>query len=264
MQSDDFQQPDGVDRSEGSRDERIFAVADHGVDPSPMKPVSYAQSNNAAAKHKAADRGNDDSAFGWRDALIWCGVPILIFVLLRVFLFGFYVIPSGSMLDTIEIKDRVIASKIAPKYVDLQRGDIVVFHDPANWLTAEQKSGNDDYLIKRVIGIPGDVVECAGAGKPITVNGVAVDETSYIRPGVDPSNFAFRVTVTAGNIFVMGDNRANSSDSRYHQDDGNNGLVPINNVVGVAFVRYWPLSRFGLLDSHHDVFDGVPAGTSAQ
>ena len=92
----------------------------------------------------------------------------------------------------------------------------------------------------------------------MTINGVAIDESSYLKPGVQPSDFAFNVTVTEGHIFVLGDNRANSADSRYHQDDGSNGLVPISDVLGVAIVRNWPLNRIGRLDSHHEVFANVP------
>ena len=200
-----------------------------------------------------------DDAFGVRDMLVWCGMPVLIMLLLRIVLFGCYMIPSGSMLDTIELGDRIVTSKLSPRFFDLQRGDIIVFHDPANWLSSEKQSAvGGDYLIKRLIGLPGDTVSCAGAGEPVTVNGVAVDESAYLKPGVDPSAFPFSVTVTEGHVFVMGDNRANSADSRYHQDDGANGLVPIDDVVGVAVARYWPLDRISLLSGHHDVFSDVP------
>ena len=101
---------------------------------------------------------------------------------------------------------------------------------------------------------------CEGPGKPVTVNGVAIDETSYIRSGVDPSSFAFSEKVTAGHVFVMGDNRANSADSRYHQDDSSHGLVPVPDVVGVGLVKYWPLNHISTLDAHHDVFKDVPEG----
>ena len=103
---------------------------------------------------------------------------------------------------------------------------------------------------------------CEGPGQPVTVNGVAIDESSYIRSGVDPSSFAFKVKVTAGHIFVLGDNRANSADSRYHQDDSSHGLVPIDDVVGVGLATYWPLNRVGALDAHHDVFKDVPEGSA--
>jgi signal peptidase I len=210
-----------------------------------------------------AENRDADNGFNWRDTLIWCGIPVAIVLLVRMFLIGFYVIPSGSMMDTIEPGDRVITSKLTPKVFPLQRGDIVVFKDPDHWLQ-EENSGHlgGDYLIKRLIGLPGDTVACEGPGKPITINGVAIDESSYIRPGVDPSSFAFKVKVTAGHIFVLGDNRANSADSRYHQDDSSHGLVPISDVVGVGLATYWPLNRIGLLSAHHDVFKDVPEGST--
>lgn len=252
--------------TEFSRDEWIVAIADHGVDPTDMpgRVVGTDGRDPLARRRKGAHRKtspkrNNDS-FSFRDLLIWCVVPFVAVLLVRIFLIGFYVIPSGSMRDTIEIGDRVITSKLTPEYFDLKRGDIVVFHDPANWLNQETTRGKGDYLIKRLIGLPGDVVECGGAGQPVKINGVAIDETSYIKSGVDPSSFSFRVEVTAGHIFVMGDNRASSADSRYHQDDGDHGLVPIDNVVGVGLMRYWPLNRMSFLSSHHDVFKDVPAG----
>lgn len=231
------------------QDRHTIAVAGHGVDPSP------------GPRHKSA--AEPKRGLGVRDTLIWCGIPVVIVLLLRIFIFGFYSIPSGSMQNTIEPGDRVITQQLTPRVFDLQRGDIIVFKDPADWLQSE-RSGvlGDDYLIKRLIGLPGDVVECAGAGSPVLINGVAIDESSYIRPGVDPSSFAFRVEVTEGHVFVMGDNRASSADSRYHQDDGANGLVPISDVVGVALVTYWPLNRIGLLDAHHEAFADVPDGTA--
>ena len=148
-------------------------------------------------KH-ARRRVESEESFGLRDTLIWCGIPIVIVLLVRMFLFGFYVIPSGSMLNTIEPGDRVITSKLTPKVFKLQRGDVVVFKDPDHWLQQENSGRfGGDYLIKRLIGLPGDTVACEGPGKPVTVNGVAIDETSYIRSGVDPSSFAFSEKVTA-------------------------------------------------------------------
>lgn len=157
----------------------------------------------------------------------------------------------------------VITSKLTPKVFKLQRGDVVVFKDPDHWLQQENSGRfGGDYLIKRLIGLPGDTVACEGPGKPVTVNGVAIDETSYIRSGVDPSSFAFSEKVTAGHVFVMGDNRANSADSRYHQDDSSHGLVPVSDVVGVGLVKYWPLNHISTLDAHHDVFRDVPEGSA--
>lgn len=111
-------------------------------------------------KH-ARRRVESEESFGLRDTLIWCGIPIVIVLLVRMFLFGFYVIPSGSMLNTIEPGDRVITSKLTPKVFKLQRGDVVVFKDPDHWLQQENSGRfGGDYLIKRLIGLPGDTVAC--------------------------------------------------------------------------------------------------------
>lgn len=210
-------------------------------------------------KHARRQRIEDES-FGWRDFLICCGVPFLIVLLVRIFLVGFYVIPTGSMMDTIQPGDRIVTNKLVPRVFSLKRGDVVVFKDPDHWLGNEDKRQfKGDYLVKRLIGLPGDIVSCEGAGKPVAVNGVAVDESSYIRKGVDPSAFAFSVHVAEGHVFVLGDNRANSADSRYHQDDSSHGLVPISDIAGVGICREWPLNRIGILEAHHEVFDGVPS-----
>ena len=126
----------------------------------------------------AKEENNSGDSFGLRATLVWCGIPIIIVLLIRIFLLGFYVIPSGSMMNTIEPGDRVITSKLTPKVFDLKRGDVVVFKDPDHWLRQEDSSKlGGDYLIKRLIGLPGDTVACEGPGKPITINGVAIDES---------------------------------------------------------------------------------------
>lgn len=196
--------------------------------------------------------------FTLRDILLWCVLPVLIVLGLRLFVFGMYAIPSGSMENTIMPGDRVITTRLSPRPIALRRGDIIVFKDPANWLANEGATHNSDRLIKRLIGLPGDTVECAGGGAPIVINGVPIDESAYLKPGVEPSRSAFSVTVPAGRLFVLGDNRANSADSRAHTNDGAQGLVPVDDVEGVAFVRYWPFNRMGWLSAHHDVFRDVP------
>lgn len=269
--------PAGQTPDAEARDAHTFQVASHGVDVLPMPKVPFddpastqeaaelaadhADASAPARSHKARQ---ETDRFTMRDFFVWCGIPVLVVLLIRIFLFGSYVIPSGSMLDTIEIGDRVVTTKLVPKVFDLKRGDIVVFKDPSNWLGDEtSRSADNEFLIKRLIGLPGDTVACLGDGQPVTVNGVAIDESSYIRPGVTPSAFPFSVTVSEGHVFVMGDNRANSADSRYHLDDANHGLVPISDVVGSALLTYWPLNRVGTLDAHHDVFDAVPDPAAA-
>lgn len=204
-------------------------------------------------------------------------VVIAVVAVVRSLLFQTFVIPSGSMEDTLAQGDRVIVTLYDAD--SFERGDIIVFTDPDNWLgEVTQPTGlrgvledvlvaihvlpedAGHHLIKRVIGLPGDRVAADGSG-PVTVNGVAIDEP-YIKPGRAPSDITFDITVPEGYVWVMGDNRSNSSDSRDHQDDAHGGFVPIGNVVGVARLVAWPMSRWGGLDSHTEVFATVPEPTS--
>jgi len=120
---------------------------------------------------------------------------------------------------------------------------------------------SDDHLVKRVIGLPGDSVVCCNEIGQITVNGVPIDETDYLKlptPGSPASSDGFDVVVPENSLWVLGDNRYSSKDSRYNQDQPGKGFVPRDNVVGRAFLTTWPFDRFGLLDFHHEVFAGVP------
>lgn len=151
--------------------------------------------------------------------------------MLSTYILGMYYIPSPSMETTLKVNDRVVVNKIAKNFTPIQRGDIIVFKDPGGWLGEEQASSGDT-LIKRVIGVGGDTVECAGDGSPIMVNGVAVYEP-YINSGQNPSNDAFSVIVPEETFFVMGDNREQSFDSRYQ----NVQFIPFDNIVGVMFMK---------------------------
>lgn len=190
-------------------------------------------------------------------------IPVIVVILLRVSVADIYVIPSGSMLSTLQIGDRIVASKIAGEHQPIHRGDIVVFKDPDNWLGQEGGLGGS-YLVKRVIGLPGDTVACARAGSPVTINGHAIDESSYIRPGVNPSDFAFSAHVPRGMVFVLGDNRANSADSRYHVTDSHHGFVPISDIRGVALFTYWPFSHWRGLGRDSAVYAHVGGVQSAR
>ncbi|PJM73292.1 signal peptidase I [Bifidobacterium primatium] len=208
----------------------------------------------AGASGTADPDGRQPDRMTLRDLLVWAGIPLVIVLFLRMFVIGVYEIPSESMRDTLQVGDKVVTSRLAPRFFELHRGDIIVFKDPANWLGPSAKS---QFLIKRLIGLPGDTVACKGPGQPITINGKAIDDSSFIRPGVNPSDFAFSVKVTEGHVFVMGDNRSNSADSRVHQEDGDNGLVPISDVEGVAAAIYWPVGHWSGLGRPDAVFDGV-------
>jgi signal peptidase I len=120
---------------------------------------------------------------------------------------------------------------------------------------------SDDHLVKRIIGLPGDHVVCCNALGQITVNGVPIDEAGYIKlsPGeTAASGDAFDIVVPEESLWVLGDNRYRSKDSRYNTDQPGKGFVPLENVVGRAFLVTWPFDRFGVLDFHHEVFAGVP------
>jgi signal peptidase I len=195
-------------------------------------------------------------------------------LLIKTFLVQAFFIPSPSMENTLLTGDRVLVSKLTPGPFDLHRGDIVVFKDPGGWLGDDEvapssdlhkvlsfvglvPSNSDDHLIKRVIGLPGDKVACCDDQGRVTVNGVGIDEP-YLYPGDEPSEKTFSVTVPAGHVWVLGDHRSVSQDSRFHLDL-NNGMVPESNIVGRAFVNVWPLSRFTLLRNPSSTFAGVPA-----
>jgi signal peptidase I len=197
---------------------------------------------------------------------------------LKTFVIQSFFIPSESMEPTLQVDDRVVVSKLAPGLFDVHRGDIVVFRDPDGWQRQPASlpdetgfgawllgfaqalglapSNADEHIIKRVIGVAGDEVACAGGGAPVTVNGVPLDE-SYVMPGADPSNSAFSAVVPADAIWVMGDNRPRSGDSRFNQTEDLGGSVALDDVVGVAKIRLWPLSRLAVLRNPGEVFAAV-------
>lgn len=202
-------------------------------------------------------------------------IPLLLIVamgvsfLVKTLLVQAFYIPSGSMEDTLQVGDRVIVNRLGTITGNgIQRGDVVVFHDSAGWLGSNDTTkgsraihlfktlltdvgvlpdSSKKFLIKRVIGIPGDHVVCCTAKGNLTVNGHELDESSYIYGKKKPSEIEFNVNVPTDRIWVMGDHRGSSGDSRLHRDDQNNGFVPVNEVVGRAFLLLWPVSRVSVL-----------------
>lgn len=181
----------------------------------------------------------------------WLVIPFLLVFVLRFFVIVPFVVPSGSMEDTIGIGERILVNKL-DKHVS--RGDVIVFRDTQGWLS-NQVAGRG-YLVKRVIGVGGDKVSYTRGDKYIKVNGKDVDESSYLsKDGV--GRISFSVRVPAGYYFVMGDHRNHSADSRYHFEDGQKGFVSENQVVGAVWQVYWPVSRIGSKMNHEEVFTGV-------
>lgn len=248
------------------------AFASPGQDPADGRRVPSDRQAPPRAHHQKSPsrreepRSHRSTRSTAREITLSILIPVLIVILIRLFVADIYVIPSGSMLDTLQIGDRIVTSRIEGQHGQIHRGDIIVFKDPDNWLSGESSGGilPNDYLVKRVIGLPGDTVACKGAGSKITINGHPINETSYLKPGVDPSDIAFSVKVTAHHLFVMGDNRSNSADSRYHLSDSNGGLVPVSDVQGVAKFVYWPLTHWKGLGRDDSVYAGVGGVPSAR
>ena len=179
-----------------------------------------------------------------RDVLVVVLVALLVSWGVRTWLVRSFWIPSASMENTLMIDDRVVVNQLAPGLMDLHRGDVVVFEDPGGWL--DTGPGGD--LIKRVVGLPGDTVSCCDAEGRLLVDGEPLDEPYVLVPRGDPaSSQAFDVTVPEGALWVMGDNREDSADSRSHQSGPYEGFVPERLVIGRAVAVVWPVDRWARL-----------------
>jgi len=217
-----------------------------------------------------------------RDIVLIVVAAIIISVGIKAFLIRSFYIPSGSMENTLQINDRIIVNELVPRLVPLQHGDVVVFKDPGGWLLpqpAVQQNGfvagvdwvlsvvglsapdSNDHLVKRVIGLPGDTVACCNAFGQMTVNGIPLVEP-YLKLQNGETKVAandFSVTVPKNSLWVMGDNRYNSRDSRANANTPTKGFVPMDDVVGRAFLISWPSSHWTWLDDYPNVFSGVSA-----
>lgn len=218
----------------------------------------------------------------FRDILVIVLIAVVVSFLVKTFLVRSFFIPTGSMEQTLQVDDRILVDELTPRFNGYARGDVVVFRDPGGWLMLPEPedqgpvmqgidwvlslvglsaSDSKDHLVKRIIGMPGDHVVCCNAIGQITVNGTPIDETPYLNlyaGQTAPEKVPFDVTVPVGSLWVLGDNRDRSSDSRYNMEQPSKGFVPIDNVVGRAFLITWPLGHLSFIDGHSAVFDGVP------
>lgn len=262
-------------------DEESAADVETTKDFSEMTPKERRKAKRAEQAELTYSQAQEEGRLGeWLWVQAREGGTVILYALVIAFLVktfllrGFY-IPSGSMEQTLQVNDRVFINVAGSYFSEPKRGDVIVFKDSQGWIPSTQKTSSplkdalsfagilpdtsSNFLVKRVIGTPGDVVESDGNGK-IKVNGVEITEP-YLYPGNPPSELAFKVTVPAGKYFVMGDHRSNSADSRYHISDGT-AFISKDDVQGNVFVVAWPLNHFGLLQDQSSVFSSIPAPTS--
>lgn len=210
----------------------------------------------------------------WQEVLLLLAVALGMAVLIKAAFMQAFYIPSGSMNDTLVLDDRILVQKVSYwASGEPQRGDVVVFSDPGGWLQGladEPASGlaaqaletvglypTGGHLVKRVIGVGGDRVECCDREGRISVNGVPLAERAYLARGERPSLINFDVRVQEGYLWVQGDNRSSSADSRVHLGDPGGGQVPVEDVVGKVFAVVWPLAHASTLQ-RPPTFESVP------
>lgn len=230
------------------------------MNPGPEAP----QQDPAAAPVETDAAAVAERPRGGPSWLLLAGVALLVMLLVRGFLVQSFYVPSGSMEPTIQPGDRILVNKLADGD-SVRRGDVVVFDGTTSFAAADRSPHRDDGpvgtllggaaslvgidlgeqdFVKRVIGLPGDHVVCCAQDGRLTVNGTPVDET-YVMRGDDPSDLEFDITVPAGRLWVMGDHRSDSADSRAHLGDPGGGTVRLSDVIGRASATYWPLTRLG-------------------
>lgn len=246
--------------------------AREGLDSSAPEPVDGGPDDrveDGPRLRKPAPGNSKDRSF-WKEVPVLIVVALVLALVIKTYVAQAFYIPSGSMQNTLQINDRILINKLAYDWGHPSRGDIIVFDGAGSWDPApppgpsnlfskllrdvEELGGasvDGTIYVKRVIGLPGDRVACCNAQGKVTVNGVPLSEGSYLYPGDAPSKLPFNVTVPAGHLWVMGDDRHISSDSRLNMGQPGGGAILENKVLGKVFVIIWPPSRWSFL--------GVPA-----
>jgi len=249
-----------------------------------LQPAREARYQPGAEPRGDAGPGRARATPVLRESVIVVGLALLLSLIVKTWLMQAFYIPSESMENTLLKGDRVIVNKLVPTPMSLHRGDVIVFEDPDHWLPAPVPlqrspimsafnstlifvgllpSDEGNHLIKRVIGLPGDHVRCCDQNKRISINGAAVSEP-YLFPGDVPSQEPFNITVPPGRVWVMGDHRSDSADSRAHDENsgGAKGSVPESLIVGRAITVVWPFEHWAWLSNPSQTFARVPAATA--
>lgn len=264
-------------------------------DPAPASET--AQASEAPELAPAAEAANAQGRKGsrgrrrrkrslWRELPILVAIALILAVVIKTYAVQAFFIPSGSMENTLKVNDRVLINKLIYDFRAVHRGDIVVFNGDGTWnpgplprpsnFFAEFADGfasmfgfgpAGEIYVKRVIGVPGDHVACCDAQGRVTVNNVPLNERSYLYPGEEPSQIRFNITVSEGHVWVMGDHRGVSEDSRYHLGSPGGGAIPESSILGRAFVIIWPPSRWRILPIpgtfQQSALNGKTAGAGA-
>ena len=196
----------------------------------------------------------------WQETIVLLGLALITSIVVKAYFIQMFFVPSASMHPTLIENDRILVEKVSTWDGQVRRGDVVVFKDPGGWLGATPEPTGfqkvlsliglypeGGHLVKRVIGLPGERVACCDKKGRITINGDPLDESSYLPKGTAPSQRQFTVRVPDNAIWVMGDNRSNSEDSRFHMSQPGRGSVPLDDVVGRVWAIVWPLERFDIL-----------------
>ena len=241
----------------------------HGDQPFPSRADRRAERDRL----RLASRKERRSMPVWQESLLLLGIALTLAIVIKAFFVQAFYIPSGSMRDTLVTNDRILVQKVSYWGGEPERGDVVVFADPGGWLDPGEVRTADNvltkglemiglyptggHLVKRVIGVGGDNVRCCTKKGKLVVNGQPLEEEDYLFPGVKPSLVKFNIDVPAGRLWVMGDNRPNSGDSRLHLGDPGGGTVAVEDVVGKVFSVVWPLSNAKVL-RRPATFEDVP------